>query len=134
MMTYEQLLDRLVADGIVEVQKTYADPKDHHKRDGAIDGFQACRGKAPIDLVKLWNAAEQEAAQIRIDCHESDRSSEDYWRARYKALQIEFVCNVVSVGLVGNGSPPLLAHLPTVRGAMKYAEIVGVRGAQESLS
>ena len=134
MMTYEQLLDRIISDGIAEVQVAYAEPKDHHKRDGAIAGFEACRGKDPVDLVKLWNECEQEAARIRIDCHESNRSSDDYWRARYKALQVEFVCNVVSVGLVGNGSGPLLAHLPTARGAMKYAEIVGVRTPQESLS
>jgi hypothetical protein len=130
--TYEQLLDRLIADGIAEVQEAYADPKEHHKRDGAIEGFDSCRGKDPVQLVDLWKAAEQEAARIRIECHENNRSSEDYWRARYKALQIEFVCNVVSVGLTASGSPPLLAHLPTSRGALKYAQIVGV--APEGLS
>jgi hypothetical protein len=50
-----------------------------------------------------------------------------YWSQRYKALQIEWVLNVLSVGL----KQPLLAHLPTARGAMKYAEIVGVRGGVE---
>jgi hypothetical protein len=38
--------------------------------------------------------------------------------------QIEWVCNVISAGL----DAPLLAHLPTACGAMKYAEIVGVQG------
>lgn len=121
-MTYDQLIDRIIADGIAEVRVTYADPKDHHKRDGAIEGFEACRGKTPIEIVALWTAAEQECSPARAE----NMGDQDYWRSRYKALQIEFVLNVVSVGL----NQPLLAHLPTYRGAMKYAEIVGVRGAE----
>lgn len=126
-MTYEELLDRILSDGIAEVREAYAAPEDHHKRDGAIEGFEACRGKSPTDLVALWTEAERSAKQVMRG------DARDYWRCRYKALQVEFVLNVVSVGLVGNGSPPLLAHLPTARGAMKYAAIVGVRG-QESRS
>lgn len=115
-MTYEDLLNRIIADGIAEVREAYADPKEHHKRDGAIEGFEACRGKSPSDLVALWTEAERSAG------HRNDVT--DYWRQRYKALQIEFVLNVLSVGL----ETPLLGHLPTARGAMKYAAIVGVRG------
>lgn len=132
-MTYEQLLDRIIADGVAEVREAYADPKDHHKRDGAIDGFEACRGQTPIGLVALWTAAEKEARAIAAECRESGRDDRDYWRCRWKALQVEFVCNVVSVGLTSNGQPPLLGHLPTARGAQKYAEIVGVR-SQETAS
>ena len=122
--TYDQLLDRIISDGVAEVREAYADPKDHHKRDGAIEGFEACRGKAPSDLVALWTEAERSAAQIARDFGDAT----DYWRQRYKTLQIEFVLNVVSVGLVNSGQSPLLRHLPTARGAMKYAAIVGVRG------
>jgi hypothetical protein len=120
-MTYEQLLERLISDGIAEVREAYADPKDHHKRDGAIDGFEACRGKSPSDLVALYQSAERQA-------HEAYREEvTDYWRGRYFVLQVEFVLNVVSVGSVQQGGLPLLGWLPTARGAMKYAEIVGVR-------
>jgi hypothetical protein len=130
--TYDQLLDRVISDGIAEVREEYADPKVHHKRDGAIEGFETCRGKTPSDLVALWFAAEQRAEQLLRERHEtdialtdnSDGDAHDYWRQRYKAMQIEWVLNVLSVGL----SRPLLAHLPTYRGAMKYAEIVGVQG------
>lgn len=123
--TYHQLLDRVINDGIAEVQKEYTDPKDHHKRDGAIEGFEACRYKAPAELVALWTEAEKIAAQIAHD----PKHTEAYWKQRYKALQIEFVCNVISVGLVNDGHLPLLGHLPTARGALKYASIVGVKGA-----
>ena len=133
--TYDQLLDRVITDGIAEVREAYADPKEHHKRDGAIEGFEACRGKSPTDLVALWSEAEKIAAQIARDRRANspeDGDVTDYWRQRYKTMQIEFVCNVVSVGLVNSGQVPLLGHLPTARGAMKYAAIVGIRN--EALS
>ena len=116
-LTYQQLLARIIDDGIAEVREVYADPEEHHKRDGAIEGFEACRGKAPSELLELWRAVEDQAHQARGD-------AKDYWRQRYKALQVEFVINVISAGL----GRPLLAHLPTARGVLKYAAIAGVRG------
>lgn len=128
-MPYDQLLDRIIADGIAEVRAAYAEPKDHHKRDGAIEGFEACRGKTPAELVDLWQKAEDRAHRAHEIMREDHENIEASLKQRYKALQIEFVLNVISVGL----HRPLLAHLPTYRGAMKYAEIVGVRG-QEGVS
>lgn len=122
-MTYETLLDRIISDGIAEVREAYADPEEHHKRDGAIEGFDECRGKEPAELVECWHAANERATQIMRDNHRDAKTdNRNYWRQRYKVLQLEFVLNVLSVGL----SRPLLAHLPTYRGAMKYAEICGV--------
>lgn len=133
--TYDQLLERVIADGLAEVHIAYADPKEHHKRDGAIEGFEACRGKTPSELLELWAEAERQGQQIFRNRSGTEDASElnarDYWRQRYKALQIEWVCNVISVGLTQAGMPPLLGHLPTARGAMKYAEIVGVRGGED---
>jgi hypothetical protein len=126
--TYDQLLERIIDDGIAEVREAYADPEDHHKRDGAIEGFEACRGKTPSELVELWSAAERQSAQM----HVADCDIRAYWKQRYKALQLEWCLNVISVGFVSSGQPPLLGHLPTARGAMKYAEIVGVRGESAS--
>jgi hypothetical protein len=128
-MTYVQLIDRIIAEGLDEVRDTYADPKEHHKRDGAIEGFEACRGQSPQRLVELWREAEQAAHDLMVAHHNDssvDADAKAYWKTRYKAGQIEWVCNVVSVGLQQNGQPALLAHLPTARGAMKYAMIVGV--------
>jgi len=132
-MTYKDLLDRIISDGIAEVREAYADPDDHHKRDGAIEGFEACRGKTPSELVELWREAERYAYQPMRDDH-AGQDIKDYWKQRYKALQLEWACNVVSVGLVNSGQPPLLGHLPTARGAMKYAAIVGVLDGEEVLS
>ena len=128
MMTYEQLLDRIISDGLTEVHEAYNTPEDCHKRDGAIEGFEACRNKTPPELVALWTTTEEETRQIRAACRENRREQQDYWRIRYKELQIEFVCNVISVGLTSSGQAPLLPHLPTLRGARKYTEIVGTQG------
>jgi hypothetical protein len=127
-VTHDALIDRLISDGIAEVREAYAAPEDHHKRDGAIEGFEACRGKSPADLVALWSEAEKGANQLMRG------DAQSYWRQRYKTLQIEFVLNCVSVGLVTSGHLPLLGHLPTSRGAMKYAEIVGVSDGAEARS
>lgn len=123
--TYNQLLDRVITEGITEVREAYADSKEHHKRDGAIEGFEACRGRTPADLVALWTEAESNCRGL------SANNVQGYWKQRYKALQIEWVCNVISVGLVSSGQPPLLGHLPTARGAMKYASIIGVIDTRE---
>ena len=134
-MTYDELLNRVITDGIAEIREVYAAPQDHHKRDGALEGFEACRGKSPVDLVMLWSDAEKRAKQSMPDHRgTSDGDAKDYWRQRYKALQIEWVCNVISVGLVNGGHPPLLTHQPTARAAFKYAMIVGVCGGQEARS
>ena len=121
-MTYVELLDRIISDGIAEVRQAYAAPEDHHKRDGAIEGFEACRDKTPMQIVELWQQFERRGLHVN-----EDTDAKTYWKQRYKALQVEWVCNVLSVGL----PDPLLAHLPTARGAMKYAEIVGVSSVNE---
>jgi hypothetical protein len=128
-MTYDQLLNRIIVDGIAEVNETYNDPKDQHKRDGAVEGFEACRDKTPEQIVMLWREAERAAASARSIDEATEDSLKTYWRCRYKALQIEWCLNVLSVGL----GTPLLSHLPTARAAMKYASIVGVAGQGASL-
>jgi hypothetical protein len=118
-MTYEQLLDRIISDGIAAANVDYANEPD--KLRGAIDGFEACRGKLPTDLVALWKSAEKRAHERLI------ADAGDYWQWRCFMLEVEFVINVVSVGIVQQGGQPLLGWLPTANGTLKYAEIVGVR-------
>lgn len=123
-ITYDQLLTRLIEDGIAEVTREYADPEKHHKRDGAIAGFEACRGKRPDEILALWKAAERECFALRQRVPAEPALA--YWTKRYESLQYEWILNVISVGLVGQGKPALAPHLPTVRAATKYAEICGV--------
>jgi hypothetical protein len=118
-MTYAEFLTRIIDDGIAAARTDYAD--EPHKLRGAIDGFEACRGKSPSELITLWQEAERAAHASRSDL-------KTYWQLRCTALEVEWICNCVSVATTNAGGPPLLGHLPTARAAMKYAEVVGVRG------
>lgn len=132
-MQYQTLLTRIIEDGIAEVRKAYADPKEHHKRDGAIAGFEACRGKSPGELVALYYQVEREAETARRAAPPSDETARSFWRLRYKALQVEWCINVVSFGMITSGhrKTGLLLHLPTARAASKYAQIVGVQAGND---
>jgi hypothetical protein len=122
-MTYVEFLTRIIDDGIAAARADYADKP--HKLRGAVAGFEACRGKSPGELVALWQEAERAAARVRS----GDGDIDLYWEKRCTALEVEWVLNCVSVATTSAGGPPLLGHLPTARAAMKYAEVVGVRGA-----
>ena len=124
--TYTQLLDRIISDGIAAARTDYAD--DPHKLQGAVEGFETCRGKTTAEIVTLHACAERKAHEAR-QCR-----AEDYWRYRCAALEVEWVLNVLSVGTTQLGQAPLLPHLPTARAALKYAEIVGVREAPQEVT
>jgi len=122
---YESFLIEVIDGGMEAAGKDYAgdSPSRTRKREGAIKGFEECRGKTPEELAALLtssNARTQEAYREQDD---------DYWYWRCRALEIEWVCNVVSAMLQNEGRRPLAAHLPTARGVMRAAEIVGVAAA-----
>ena len=103
--TYEQLLERVISDGIIAAREDYADGSSKQK--GAVAGFEACRDKTPTEIVELWQAA----GRTLLD-------QEDYWYHCCYQAELEWCLNVLSAGL----SQPLLGHLPTARGVRKYAE------------
>lgn len=116
--TYEQLLDRVITDGIAAARADYAD--DPYKLQGAVEGFMECRDKKPSEIVALYARAEDRCAQAHRE------QAADFWSWRCRSLEIEWVLNVLSAGLYALHQPPLLGHLPTARGVMKYVEIVGI--------
>lgn len=117
-MTLEEFLNRVIDDGIAAVKKDYRQPHQKEKRDGSIAGFEACRGKTLLELNELLQASHTSTA----DAH--DRRAKDYWWFRCYELEVEWVCNCVSALLVNQGLPPII--VPTARGMMKAAGIVGV--------
>jgi hypothetical protein len=117
-MNYEEFLDQLINKGIDGVEKHYPNEEQSHKREGSIAGFEACRGKNPVQLKQLLIEAGEERETAR------QRRAKDYWHYRYKEVQIEFVCNAVSVCLVNQGQTPIIP--PTARGMMAAANVVGV--------
>jgi hypothetical protein len=117
-MDYETFLTRIIDDGIAAARADYANDED--KREGSVEGFEACRGKAPLDILKLLTEAG--AATLRA-MREDDTH---YWRIRCREAEIEWVANCVSAILINMGSAPLASHLPTARAVMKAAEVFGV--------
>jgi len=118
-MNYAEFIERVVDDGIAAARAYYVKPKDGEKLRGSIAGFQLCRG------ADLWKLREL-FTTVNRDAHERHGDA-DYWYWRCRALEVEWVCNVVSSVLINEGAEPLCGHLPTSRGIMKAAEIVGVK-------
>ena len=128
-MTYEDFLTKVIDDGIAEARKSYAKPEQAHKLEGSIAGFQACRGKSPSAIRALLEKANEEA-WVEMDVAVDEGAKDDgpalerYWCLRCKALEIEWVANVVSAGLSTVNQPGIVPV--TARGYMKAADILGV--------
>jgi len=115
-MDYNTFLERVINEGIEAAKEDYKD--DPQKRDGSVEGFEACRGLRPHELYELLQdsgKAQQKAFR---------EQSNDYWRIRCRQAEIEWVCNVVSAMLANSGLTPIIT--PTARGVQKAASIVGV--------
>lgn len=123
MKTYEEFLTRIIDDGIAAARADYKEKPDH--LEGAIAGFEACRGKTSDEIARLLESSRRVTAEIG----RHNASGSPYWHSRCYELEIEWVANVISAALWNEGKEPLAPHLPTARGVMKAAEILGVGGA-----
>ena len=123
-MNYLDFLTRVIDDGIAAATADYKDAPN--KLEGAVAGFEACRGKSPTELQKLFEVSNDRAHRAYVLEHDLN----NYWRERCYALEVEWVCNVVSATLLNQGLPLIIT--PTARGYMKAAEILGVAGALEN--
>jgi hypothetical protein len=122
-MEYGQFLSLVIDDGIEAARQSYNKPQDHLKREGAIKGFEECRGLDPAKLAARLSEARQ-MTHTKL-YHEAA----DYWYWRCREAEIEWVCNVVSAlsALCRNQGWPEIVPC-TVRGVIKAAEIIGVSG------
>ena len=127
MVTYDGFLERVINDGIAAAKADYKKPRDKPRLEGSIEGFEACRGKTPLELQKLlWDSRlKTQTAFHRV--HEKEISDNEYWRIRSIEAEVEWTCNVVSAMLMNEKIAPLDPLMPTARGVMKCAEIVGVK-------
>lgn len=117
-MDYFQFINTVIERGIIAVNIDYKD--DENKRNGAIAGFEACRGKLPEELNKVWKEVEEYIKEAH-----NKREVNTYWWFRAYQLEVEWVCNVVSAMLYNQGKKPVLSWLPTGRGVMAAAYIIG---------
>jgi len=129
-MNWDEFLTRVVDDGIASVKSDEHIAKYPKRLAGSIQGFESCRGKTYDQLAQLLVEANRKGHNVRCD-QEGDKSGaydiEDYWEARYVAIQIEWVCNTVSAAVAQQGQPPLV--MTTARGVMNAARILGVTGS-----
>ncbi len=116
-------IDIVVDDGIEAAKADYSKPTDELKLEGAIGGFEICRGvEDVIDLQAALVKARERTREHRLADPDSDLAT-TYWLVRCFELEVEWVCNCVAAlcALDGIGTP--LANLPTARGMSKAKEV-----------
>lgn len=124
-MTVEELRDRVIADGVAEVERVYA--PDDPKREGALDGFGLCSHLSSREEFEKVLAG-RERREHRMACERMampdvaarDAALASYWRHRYATLQIEWVLSCLKVAAWGRAGDMLSS-----RAALKVAGIVG---------
>jgi hypothetical protein len=91
------------------------------KLEGALHGFDLVeRVEKPEDLLRLMQDERKQDLIVSQKYQKKEVELEDYWFQRYAALQIEWVYQVVNVGL--KFQPTFSA-----RAAKAYADILGVK-------
>jgi len=124
-MDYLKFLERVVNEGIEAAKADYTKPQQKSKLEGSIEGFEACRGKSPEEILKLLTDARLKTLQAFHDVHDEKVESDEYWKIRCRESEIEWTANCVSAVLANQGLPTIVP--PTARGTLKAAEIVGVK-------
>ena len=117
-MSHVDLLNAIIDDGTTEIPLAYPRPDQADKREGAIAGFEACRGLDDAALLALHARAQRETREAMAS---GDRR---YWWHRMYEAQVEWTLNVVSAARHAHGLPTLIA--PTLRGMNKAIDILGV--------
>ena len=131
MMTYEEFLTKVIDKGIDAAKRDYTKPEDKARLDGSIEGFEACRGKNPVELQKLFWDSRKKTTDAYHRVNEKEISDDEYWRINCFEHEVGWVCNVISAILTNSGGPSLDPLMPTARAVMCAAEIVGVKGAPD---
>lgn len=116
--TLPQALERIIDDGKIAATASYSKSEQKHKLDGSLAGFEACRNKTPLELKELLR-------EVRLNTDQKRKlQAPDYWYHRCYEAEIEWTCNVLSAILMSNKMEVIV--IPTGRGVMKAAEIIGV--------
>lgn len=72
----------------------------------------------------MKEAREKSQRLFRTKFNPAKKELDEYWEARGFALEVEWVCNVVSAILMNEGKPTIIP--PTARGTIRASEIVGI--------
>ncbi|MCG3177338.1 MAG: hypothetical protein MOGMAGMI_02310 [Candidatus Omnitrophica bacterium] len=119
-MTYLQLLNIIVDDGIKAARRDYKGKAPRLK--GAVDGFQACREKS---IVELWNTV----LEARTCVHKAEEaytdgsgSPADVWYWRCYAGEVEWTFDCMNYAMQSSHQIHLRRPVPA-RCALKVQDI-----------
>ena len=122
-MTLGEALEKVIDEGIEAARIDYA--TDKAKREGSVEGFQACRGKSTVELGDILHNARLRSRELFVMVGGGEIADEEYWKIRCFELEVEWVCNVMSAILMNQGL--LIIITPTARGVLQAAKIVGIK-------
>lgn len=131
-MDFNNFIKQVVDIGIDSAKKDYKREDQKALLRGSIAGFKACLGKSPLELSELLDKAMRESSDWTLQSdHKSKKHIDKHWYLRGYALEVEWVCNVVSCALLNQGLPTIVP--PTARGMIMASKILGVRSENELL-
>lgn len=119
-MQYHDFLNKVIDEGIEAATNDYIEEKYKLHLEGSIAGFEACRNKTPSELLEIWEECQEYILKVPGNRKDMDK----YWWFKCYQLEVEWVCNVISVVLIYEGKPPILSWLPTFNGMLKAASII----------
>jgi hypothetical protein len=112
-MTYQEFMELVICDGVEAATEDYSKPEDRRRLEGALKGFEECRGRSPKELAGLL----EEATRTVLDKHLEEAG--DYWYWRCRECEIEWVCNVLGAAVYCQ----IGGAMVTARGVLKAAEV-----------
>lgn len=118
MTDWDDFINKIVELGIDAAKRDYIRPDQKQLLDGSVAGFETCRDKNVVGLVKELQAAQRAS--------EKHFGTKQHWYYRGFLNEVEWVCNVVSAALYNQQQPVIIT--PTARGMQTAAQILGVKG------
>lgn len=117
-MPYAAFLDAVIDDGVSDARAGLAGPGREDALDGALSGFEACRGLQADALLALRDAAAGESVEKA-----RARDPRRRW-FRERAARIEWVLSVVNGASLAQGLP--INFPPSSLGTSKAAGMLGL--------
>jgi hypothetical protein len=117
---YNEFLEEVINNGIEAANNDYSGPENKLRLEGALKGFEKCRGKSPLELRQLLATAKEEAYKARRE------EKPDVWSYICEEGEIDWVCNCVSARatILGTGEEIII---PTANGIMAADDIINER-------
>lgn len=121
-MTIDQLRNKIISEGIKGAKN---DPQlKENQKIGSIEGFEMCKDidiHSPAEFEKLLNNQRNEGMKEFDMAHQEIISTEDYWKFRYRTIQIEYVYEILKYAWIQMGFE---FHFTSARVGLRYNELM----------